>query len=729
MPVTEKMIDQLYAGWLAKVIGVRLGAPVEGWTYQKIKEKYGIINGYISDFKNFAADDDTNVPIFFIRALEKCGKDHELEAADVADALLDYAPYEHGFFWWGGYGMSTEHTAYQNLINGIPAPRSGSMAQNGATVAEQIGGQIFIDTWGLVSPGRPELAAKMAKAAASVTHDGNGVYGGIFVACCISIAYMERDIRAILLGALDFIPADCEYARAVRAVMDYHEKNPESWRDCFSYIYENFGYDKYPGNCHIIPNICVMILALLYGKGDFDATIEICTMCGWDTDCNVGNVAAIMGVRGGTCAIDYEKWRRPIRDLLICSGSMGSLNIQSIPQGADYLLKMMLRLGYELPGQWASVLSQNSRLCHFEYEGSTDCMRSRVVSALQEEQDRDGKGEGKVLLSNTDRQAHSGKRSLLIQAKQVKEAEVFQKTYYFPEDFDDSRYDPSFSPLVYPGDTLHCYVRGEKVKESNIKGKKVKAALFARDSRSQAMVLGPEIILSDDGWTKLDFRIPSGEENEPVLALVDEVGILLSCEEKGYFLCYLDDFYWEGGACYTIDMKRERLEIWPTTGVPHYEISQFTRWKGITYLDQGRLHLTGEGRSAAFTGSHEWKDYAVTAEIGAELGEKSLLCFRVQGAMHFYAFGLYGKGRVALLKVANGVQELALANCRWEEKVSYRLCVSVKGSEITAALGESVLFCVMDEERPYLTGSIGLLTLDGSHMSCGRIEVVTDEKI
>lgn len=39
-----------------------------------------------------------------------------------------------------------------NLRNGITAPRSGSIEQNGSTMAEQIGGQIFIDSWGLVSP-------------------------------------------------------------------------------------------------------------------------------------------------------------------------------------------------------------------------------------------------------------------------------------------------------------------------------------------------------------------------------------------------------------------------------------------------------------------------------------------------------------------------------------------------------------------------------------------------
>ena len=80
---------------------------------------------YPVQYKNFAADDDSNGPVFFIRALEDCEDVKKFSAQDVAEALLNYAPYEHGFFWWGGYGTSTEHTAYLNLRSGIPAPRSG----------------------------------------------------------------------------------------------------------------------------------------------------------------------------------------------------------------------------------------------------------------------------------------------------------------------------------------------------------------------------------------------------------------------------------------------------------------------------------------------------------------------------------------------------------------------------------------------------------------------------
>ena len=69
---------------------------------------------------------DTNGPLFFLRALGDSEEGYDISAQDVGNALLNYASYESGFFWWGGYGVSTEHTAYLNLRAGVEAPLSGS---------------------------------------------------------------------------------------------------------------------------------------------------------------------------------------------------------------------------------------------------------------------------------------------------------------------------------------------------------------------------------------------------------------------------------------------------------------------------------------------------------------------------------------------------------------------------------------------------------------------------
>ena len=54
----SERLNRCYAGWLGKLAGIRMGAPVEGWEYAKIKETYGELNGYIGDLSHFPGGND-----------------------------------------------------------------------------------------------------------------------------------------------------------------------------------------------------------------------------------------------------------------------------------------------------------------------------------------------------------------------------------------------------------------------------------------------------------------------------------------------------------------------------------------------------------------------------------------------------------------------------------------------------------------------------------------------
>ncbi|MBP3371639.1 MAG: ADP-ribosylglycohydrolase family protein [Clostridia bacterium] len=710
-----EFIEKIYAGWLAKMIGIRLGAPIEGWTYEKIRNAFGDLDHYLVDYRDFAADDDSNGPLFFLKALQDGRNGFDLKAQDVAEALLNYAPFEHGFFWWGGYGVSTEHTAYLNLRSGVPAPQSGSIAQNGATMAEQIGGQIFIDTWGLVTPGNPDLAAKFAKEAASVTHDGNGIYGGIFVAVCISYAFIEQDMKKILQKGLSYIPEDCEYARVVRAVMDFYEERPNDWRACFDYIFQNFGYDKYPGNCHIIPNIAVMILGLLYGEGDFDRTLNITNLCGWDTDCNVGNVATIMGVRNGLEGIAYDKWRAPINDFLACSSVVGSLNIMDIPYGAVYIAKLAYALaGETMPEPWNTIANERIDSCHFEFPGSTHAMRVRCRAYGK------GRDNKETYICNTDETAATGERCLKVVAKEAVAGDdifIYRKTFYEPADFHDSRYDPCFSPLIYPGQTLHASVF---IPEYSFD---TEVSLYVRDAHSGEVFNSQRAQAKKGAWMTLSCELPRLEG-----VLLDEMGVC--CHVKGDYkmiatsatkydyVCMIDDLYVDGGADYLLDFACEHEQKWMGH---HREITPMTRLKGIQYLAEGKLHLSCSDFAESYTGRHDWTDYMATFCITPVTGKNHMALIRVQGAIRNYAFALLD-GKAALLKNDNGYRVLAQADFSWELGETYEVTVAAKGNRIMAQIGDIALDYT-DEERPYLCGSIGVGVQNGSHIAVSTIDV------
>ena len=101
-------LTRVYAGFLGMNIGIRLGAPVEPsqWTSERIERFYGDIKAYVKSFKNFAADDDANGPVFFLRALNDNLKRKEFDCSLVSEAWLNYSREGVGMLvgWlWGEY--------------------------------------------------------------------------------------------------------------------------------------------------------------------------------------------------------------------------------------------------------------------------------------------------------------------------------------------------------------------------------------------------------------------------------------------------------------------------------------------------------------------------------------------------------------------------------------------------------------------------------------------------
>src|SRR5690606_41557358 len=84
--------ERVYAGWLGKCIGVRFGAPLEGWTYDEIRRNLGAIEYYLNEApgKQFKPDDDTSLPMILIRALEDSGVGWDVYPQDIAEAWLNY---------------------------------------------------------------------------------------------------------------------------------------------------------------------------------------------------------------------------------------------------------------------------------------------------------------------------------------------------------------------------------------------------------------------------------------------------------------------------------------------------------------------------------------------------------------------------------------------------------------------------------------------------------------
>lgn len=257
-------------------------------TFDRILAELDEIRGYVHERFNaplVVTDDDIIGTFTFVRALEDHDHPRDLSSYQVGRTWLNYTVEGRSIFWWGGLGNSDEHSAYMRLKVGIDALLSGSSALNGKVISEQIGAQIFIDGFGLVDPVQPELAASAAR----VSHDGEAVYAAKVIAVMLAMAFVEPDLERLLDAPLGFIPDDCLIAQVIRDV--------RGWRIAFAHVRGKYGYDRYGGVCHVVPNHAVVILGLLYGENDFHRAMTITNTCGWDTDCNAATVGCLLGVK------------------------------------------------------------------------------------------------------------------------------------------------------------------------------------------------------------------------------------------------------------------------------------------------------------------------------------------------------------------------------------------------------------------------------------------------
>ena len=231
-------------------------------------------------------DDDINYTVIALILLEENGL--HLETEHVARAWLRLLP--------AGAVFTAERAAYTTLLN--RAPMHFAMgAEPGFDVTEcanneyneWIGAQIRADLYGWVCPGRPRIAAQLAKADAALSHRGDGILGAVFVAALGAAIPAESSLEAAVETALAELPAGSGASQAVD-LGRREAGNPKG----DALIRENYR-DLSP--VHTLNNLALVVWALL-GNEKFDAATGEVVAAGLDTDCNGATVGGLWGLRG-----------------------------------------------------------------------------------------------------------------------------------------------------------------------------------------------------------------------------------------------------------------------------------------------------------------------------------------------------------------------------------------------------------------------------------------------
>jgi ADP-ribosylglycohydrolase len=689
---------------LGKIIGVYLGRPFEGWTYERIMAELGEITGYVHERLGVplvVTDDDISGTFTFLRALPDHSNSPDLTPAQIGQTWLNYIIERRSILWWGGMGNSTEHTAYLRLKHGIPAPESGSIACNSRVVAEQIGAQIFIDGWAMVCPGDPERAADLARRAGSVSHDGEAIYGAQALAAMEALAFTESSIPALLDAALQVIPPDSIIARLHRDVREWHAAEPY-WRASRERIAERYGYDRYGGGCHMVPNHALILLGLLYGAGDFSRSLSICNTAGWDTDCNSGNLGCLLGIRGGLAALEggYD-WRGPVADrLYLATAEAGRAITDAVTE--TYAI---VNIGRALAGEPPLAPKEGTRF-HFSLPGSVQGWQAQA---------------GEIGLANVPGHSRLGERSLALryrlQPGQVVRAAT--PTFTPPEALSFAHYMLDAAPTLYPGQIvraivsadstntapvrcslyLSIYTAGEKAAALRTAPERIqRGADMAQDALEQAD--GPEVVIEPGREAALTWRIPDIGADP-----VAQIGLALATNEPAVGIVYLDALTWEGTPAVTFTRPAHDGTAWRrawANAADQYD----ARWPEPFRLVQN------EGTGLLITGTRDWTDYSVSSAITPHMVAACGLAARVQGLRRYYAL-LLAPGMAQLVKALDGEKVLAEAPLAWQFDETLSLRLTVSGTRIVAAVDDATLFEVTDTEQPLMDGGIALVCTEG----------------
>lgn len=599
----RQWLDDIRSAWLGKIIGVRLGAPVENWTSQQIKTAFGKIEDFVLDYPVFGADDDTNGPFYFTRVLNQKPVE-QITPQDIADNMLNVIAEEHGFFWWGGPGISTEHTMFDHLKKGVSAYESGKCLLIGKELSEQIGGQIFSDGWAYVAYDNTDLAVSLAQKAAQISHDGEAVQGAIFVSAAISLGFKYDDIQRVILYALTYCDPQSDYVRVALEIIDY-AKSAQSWEDTLSYIQSVHPYSRYGGICPIIPNMAVMIMSMIHGKGDFKETLLICVNAGWDTDCNAGNVGSIMGALVGPDGL-YKPWIDNVNDVVISSGLLGSINMLDASQQTMYFGYLAQKinpslqddrlvddnhLSFTLPyathgfyGQW-----------HRYFDGSHTPVKKDNKHVLQIN-------------------VHGAYPDALVN--------FIKKTYFKASEFYDARYEPSVAPIVWPG---QCISTRLKAKQEGL----FEASLIVRDIHQRTVQ--SEFIPLDEHFSDFSLVIPSD------FSIIHEMGFEIISKTRTFLThLWMDDFLIEGNPHFKWNLANLPMEDFGYTFSmdTHQEVASCTHLSGNWRVNEHGITTISDGDAFLLFGDVRWQNN--TAQIHLkEWSKGSSICFGVQGAYQY----------------------------------------------------------------------------------------------
>ena len=300
-PVTEIPVDVVYdkirGGFLGQLLGDLNGLAHE----MKYIAEPGDVREYIPSLPDGGwTDDDTDIEWPYLLEIERS---RTLLQSPAAIAAI-WKKHINRRIW-------CSHLYLRQLMDlGIEPPLTGR-AEINPWAAFNLSGQFVSETWGLISPGMPQTAARIGTHYTHVSVDGEAIQSTQMMTAMIATAFVTSDMQAILDAGAAAMDARSVLSGILSDVRRWYRENPRDWRATRRLTKEKYcrygGQDMRDRN-GVWLNGASTISALLYGDGDFIQTVRSAFNFGWDADNNAAASGTVLGVLKGYRWLTSQGW-------------------------------------------------------------------------------------------------------------------------------------------------------------------------------------------------------------------------------------------------------------------------------------------------------------------------------------------------------------------------------------------------------------------------------------
>ena len=262
------------------------------------------------------ADDDTDLEYMYQYLLLK-NETSFLSPSQIKSGWITHIKLEEENFLW-----VSNQKAFDLMNEGILPPETSNPKLN--EHYEMIDAQLTTEIFGILSPGRLDIALEMAKLPILTTARYNAKWISEFYISMYSLATtldttidIKKNILSIADKSRNLLP-DSSYSSKMYDYVKLQYEKGMTWEKARDNVYKRYqvnsedGYNitsknLYCNGCFAAGiNFAASLISLFWGEGDLKETIKIGTLAGWDSDNPTSTWGGLIGFIIGENGVEKE---------------------------------------------------------------------------------------------------------------------------------------------------------------------------------------------------------------------------------------------------------------------------------------------------------------------------------------------------------------------------------------------------------------------------------------